>query len=134
MPNNLVSIVGNLTDDPELRYTGNGHAVANLTVAVSSRVRRNGSWEQVQDGFFRCNVWRSLAENVAETLHKGDRVVVVGKLKQRNWTDNDENRRTSIEIEAAHIAPDLSFATAALTKSTKASTTDEPEDDSPPSS
>src|SRR5918999_1851307 len=73
---NTVSLVGNITDDPELRFTPSGSAVANFTVAVNRRFQRDGQWEDRLDGFFRCNCWRDLAENVAESLHKGTRVVV----------------------------------------------------------
>ena len=80
---NTVTLVGNITDDPELRFTPSGAAVANFTVAVNRRFKNSDQWEDKLDGFFRCNCWRDMAENVAESLHKGTRVVVVGRLQQR---------------------------------------------------
>ena len=79
---NQVSLVGNITDAPEVRHTGDGTPVANLTVAVSRSVRRDGEWHQIQNGFFRCTLWQDLATNAAESLSKGDRVIVVGKLQR----------------------------------------------------
>ena len=85
---NQVALVGNITDDPELRYTQSGAALAGFTVAVSHRSKTNGQW-QVNDGFFRCTAWRSVAENASRTLKKGMRIFVAGKLVQRSWQDND---------------------------------------------
>src|SRR3990170_8870973 len=82
---NQVALVGNITDDPELRYTQSGAALANFTVAVSHRSKHNGEWQDVNDGFFRCTAWRSVAENAAQTLKKGMWVFVTGKLVQRSW-------------------------------------------------
>jgi single-strand DNA-binding protein len=85
---NQVALVGNITDDPELRYTQSGAALAGFTVAVSHRTKNNGEWQDVNDGFFRCTAWRSVAENLSQTLKKGTRVFVAGKLVQRSWQDN----------------------------------------------
>jgi single-strand DNA-binding protein len=109
---NQLTIVGNLTDDPELRYTPNGAAVANFSVAVSRRTQDpSGEWKDADTSFFRVNAWRSLAENVAESLTRGTRVVVVGRLRQRSWETQEGERRSTIEIEADEIGPSLRWAT-----------------------
>ena len=100
---NQVALVGNITDDPELRYTQSGAALAGFTVAVSHRSKTNGEWQDVNDGFFRCTAWRSVAENAAQTLEKGIRVFVAGKLVQRSWQDNDGNKRQTVEIQVTHV-------------------------------
>ena len=115
---NQVALVGNITDDPELRYTQSGAALAGFTVAVSHRSKHNGEWQDVNDGFFRCTAWRSVAENASRTLKKGMRVFVAGKLVQRSWQDNDGNKRQTVEIQVTHVGPDLQFATAEVAKST----------------
>jgi single-strand DNA-binding protein len=115
---NQVALVGNITDDPELRYTQSGAALAGFTVAVSHRSKHNGQWQDVNDGFFRCTAWRSVAENASRTLKKGMRIFVAGKLVQRTWQDEAGNNRQSIEIQVSHVGPDLQFATAEVTKST----------------
>ncbi|MDQ3954504.1 MAG: single-stranded DNA-binding protein [Actinomycetota bacterium] len=117
---NQVTLVGNLTDDPEFRYTQGGLAVANFTVAVSRRVPKGDGWEDATDGFFRCVAWRSNADNAAQTLCKGMRVFVVGRLSQRSWEDEAGNKRSTIEIHASHVGPDLQFATAEVMKPTQA--------------
>lgn len=115
---NQVTLVGNITDAPELRYTGGGIAVANFTLAVSRRVRKDGGWEDVNDGFFRCVGWRSNAENAAQTLAKGMRVLVAGRLSQRSWEDDAGNKRATVEIQVSHLGPDLQFATAEVARAT----------------
>ncbi|HVF52075.1 MAG TPA: single-stranded DNA-binding protein [Actinomycetota bacterium] len=116
---NTVTLVGNVTDDPELRFTPSGAAVANFTVAVNRRFKNNdGSWEDKLDGFFRCSCWRDMAENVAESLQKGTRVVVVGRLQQRSW-DTDEGKRSAFEIQVDEIGPSLRWATAKPQKSSR---------------
>ena len=114
---NQVALVGNITDDPELRYTQSGAALASFTVAVSHRTKTNGEWQDVNDGFFRCTTWRSVAENAAQTLKKGMRVFVTGKLVQRTF-EVEGNKRTVVEIQVTHVGPDLQFATAEVAKST----------------
>jgi single-strand DNA-binding protein len=114
---NQVALVGNITDDPELRYTQSGAALANFTVAVSHRSKHNGEWQDVNDGFFRCTAWRSVAENAAQTLKKGMRVFVAGKLVQRTF-EVEGNKRTVVEIQVTHVGPDLQFATADVARST----------------
>jgi single-strand DNA-binding protein len=115
---NQVALVGNITDDPELRYTQSGAALAGFTVAVSHRSNHNGEWQDVKDGFFRCTAWRSVGENASRTLHKGMRVFVAGKLVQRSWQDDSGNKRQTVEIQVSHVGPDLQFATAEVTRST----------------
>lgn len=114
---NQVTLVGNLTEDPALRYTQSGKAVASLTVAVSHRERHNGTWQDVTDGFFTVSAWNGLADHVAKSLRKGSRVLVTGKLIQRTWgTEEAGGKRTTIEIMASHVAADLTFATVDITK------------------
>jgi single-strand DNA-binding protein len=114
---NVVTLVGNITDDPELRFTPSGAPVANFTVAVNRRFRnQDGTWDDKLDGFFRCNCWRDMAENVAESLQKGTRVVVVGRLQQRSWEDQDGNKRSAFEIQVDEVAPSLRWANAKVEK------------------
>ena len=121
--NNVVTLVGNITDDPELRFTPSGAAVANFTVAVNRRQPgQNGGWEDKLDGFFRCSCWREMAENVAESLQKGTRVVVAGRLQQRSWEDGDGNRRSTIEVQVDEVGPSLRWATAQVQKSSRSGT------------
>jgi single-strand DNA-binding protein len=117
---NTVTLVGNITDDPELRFTPGGAAVANFTVAVNRRYRNpEGQWEDKLDGFFRCNCWRDMAENVAESLQKGTRVVVVGRLQQRSWEDGEGNKRSAFEVQVDEVGPSLRWASAQVTKSSR---------------
>jgi len=111
---NQVMLVGNLTDDPELRFTPNGAAVANFRLAVTPRVREGDSWKDGETSFFRVNVWRQQAENVAESLTKGNRCVVVGRLRTRSWETPEGEKRSSTDVEADEIAPSLKFATAKI--------------------
>jgi single-strand DNA-binding protein len=114
---NQVTIVGNLTDDPELRYTPNGAAVATFTVAVNRRTRdESGQWQDGETSFFKCNVWRQQAENVAESLNKGTRAIVVGRLRQRSWETPEGQKRTVIEIEVESAGPSLEWSKASVTK------------------
>ncbi len=115
---NQVALVGNITDDPTLRYTQSGKAVANFTLAVSHRSKANGVWKDVTDGFFTVTCWNGLADNVAASLKKGCRTVVIGKLTQRSF-DTEGHKRTTVEIVATYVAPDLSFATASVERATK---------------
>jgi single-strand DNA-binding protein len=112
-----VTIVGNLTDDPELRYTPNGAAVAKFRVAVNRRYKdQSGEWKDGDTSYFTVNAWRTLAENVAETLTRGANVIVVGRLQQRSWETQDGEKRTVIEIEADEVGPSLRWATAKVEK------------------
>jgi single-strand DNA-binding protein len=114
---NTVTLVGNITDDPELRFTPSGAAVANFTVAVNRRFKQGDQWEDRLDGFFRCSCWRDMAENAAESLQKGTRVVVVGRLSQRSWEDQEGNKRSAVEVQVDEVAPSLKWATASVQKS-----------------
>ena len=105
-------LIGNLTDDPELRFTANGAAVANFRLAVTPRVRQGDQWTDGETSFFRINCWRQLAENVTETLGKGARAIVIGRLRMRSWETDDGERRTVVEVEADEVAPSLKWATA----------------------
>jgi single-strand DNA-binding protein len=111
-------VVGNLTTDPELRFTPSGAAVANFTVASTPRTfdRESGQWRDGDAMFLRCSVWRQYAENVAESLVRGSRVVVHGRLRQRSYDTKEGEKRTVLELEVDEIGPSLRYATAKLTK------------------
>ncbi len=113
---NNVTIIGNLTSDPELRFTASGVAMVNLSVADSRRYQdRNGEWQE-ETSFFRGTCWRDLAENVAESLTKGARVIISGRMKQRTWETNEGEKRNVVEIDIQEIGPSLRWATASVTK------------------
>jgi single-strand DNA-binding protein len=112
MADTTTIITGNLTDNPELRFTQGGAAVANFRVAVTPRVHDGEAWRDGETSFFRVNTWRQLAENATESLSKGDRVIIVGRLKARTWETPEGERRTATEIEADEIGPSLRWATA----------------------
>lgn len=116
-----ITVIGNLTDDPELKFTPSGAAVANFTVASTPRQfdRQSNEWRDGEAMFFRCAAWRQLAENVAESLQKGQRVVVTGNLRIRNFERQDGSRGTSVEINVDEVGPSLRFATAKVTKATR---------------
>jgi single-strand DNA-binding protein len=110
---NFTVQVGNLTDDPELRFTQNGTPVANFRMAVNQRVKdTDGSWRDGEASFFKVNVWRDQAENVAESLGKGNRAIVLGRLRTRSWETPEGDKRTSTEIDADEVAPSLRWAIA----------------------
>jgi len=114
---NTVTLVGNLTDDPELRFTPQGVAVANFRVAVNQRFKdAQGNWQDGETSYFRINCWRQLAENVAETLTRGSRAIITGRLKFRQWETQDGETRSVVEIEAEEVGPSLRFATAKVEK------------------
>src|SRR5437879_2863300 len=119
---NQVVIVGNLTRDPELRYTPNGAALVKFGVAVSRRVKDDttGQWKDADTSFFDVTAWRTLAENVAETLAQGTRVVVVGRLRTNSWETPEGEKRSKIEIEAEEIGPSLKWASAKVERQSKA--------------
>jgi single-strand DNA-binding protein len=114
----IITVVGNLTADPELRFTASGAAVANFTVASTPRTfdRGSGEWKDGEALFLRCNIWRQAAENVAESLTRGSRVVVTGRLKQRSFETKEGEKRTVIELEVDEIGPSLRYATAKVNK------------------
>ena len=112
MPETFVSLVGNLTDDPEVRFTPQGTTVASFRLAVTPRVKDGDGWKDGETGFFRINAWRDLAENAADSLSKGDRALVLGRLKTRSWETAEGERRSVVEVEAEEIGPSLKWATA----------------------
>ncbi|MEW2507629.1 single-stranded DNA-binding protein [Amycolatopsis sp. NPDC047767] len=113
-----ITVVGNLTSDPELRFTTSGLAVTNLTVAQTPRVldRTSGEWKDGETSFWRCNIWRKPGENAANSLNRGQRVIVQGRLRQRSWETRDGEKRTSMEIDVDEIGPSLKYAVAKVTK------------------
>lgn len=113
-----ITLVGNLTSDPELRFTNSGQAVASFTVASSSRVfdRQAGEWRDGDTLFLRCSVWRQYAENVAESLTKGTRVIVSGRLRQRSYETREGEQRTVYEVDVEDVGPVLRYATAKVTR------------------
>lgn len=114
----IITVVGNLTADPELRYTQNGLAVANFTIASTPRTfdRAANDWKDGEALFLRASVWREFAEHVAGSLTKGSRVVATGRLKQRSYETKEGEKRTSFEIEIDEIGPSLRYATAQVTR------------------
>ena len=113
-----ITLIGNLTADPELRFTPSGKAVANFTVANTPRVfdKQRGEYVEGESMFLRCSAWKQLAENVAGTLAKGSRVIVQGKLKSRSFEDKEGNKRTVFEVDVTEVGPSLKFATATVQK------------------
>jgi len=112
-----VTIIGNLTDAPELRFTAAGKAVANFTVAESSRVKDGDTWKDGPTTYWRCSLWDSAAENLAESLTKGQRVILSGEAKQRSFETNSGEKRTVIEVTVSEIGPSLRWATAKVERS-----------------
>jgi single-strand DNA-binding protein len=112
MPDTFVSLVGNLTDDPEVRFTPQGTAVASFRLAVTPRVNDGGTWKDGDTSFFRINAWRDLAEHLTDSLSKGDRALVLGRLKTRSWETPEGERRSVVEVEAEEVGPSLKWATA----------------------
>lgn len=125
MSGNNVTIVGNITRDPELRFTPSGQANARLGVAVNRKWqdRNSGEWQEATS-FFDVICWRELAENVSESLKKGTRVIVTGRLEQRSW-EQDGNKRSVVEINADEVAPSLRWATAKVEKTERRSGADQ---------
>ncbi len=119
----VITVVGNLTDDPELRFTPSGAAVANFTVASTPRTlnKQTNEWEDGEAMFLRCSVWRQAAENVAESLQKGARVIVQGRMRARTWETREGEKRTSFEIDVDEIGPSLRWATAKVAKAGRSS-------------
>ncbi|ORW95293.1 single-stranded DNA-binding protein [Mycolicibacter terrae] len=118
MGDTTITVVGNLTADPDLRFTPSGAAVANFTVASTPRVydRQSGEWKDGDALFLRCNIWREAAENVAESLTRGSRVIVTGRLRQRSFETREGEKRTVYEVEVDEIGPSLRYATAKINK------------------
>jgi single-strand DNA-binding protein len=114
----VITIIGNITGDPELRFTPSGAAVANFTVASTPRAfdRQSNEWKDGETLFMRCSVWRDAAENVAESLQRGTRVLVSGRLKSRSYETKEGEKRTVIEMEVDEVGPSLRYATAKVNK------------------
>jgi single-strand DNA-binding protein len=139
MYDNMVTIVGNLTTDPEMRVTSTGTAVANFTVAQTPRTydRVTGEWRDGETLFLRCVVWRETAEHMMESVVKGSRVMVVGRLRQRSFAVDEGERRTVLELQADEVGVSLRYATAKVTKVTRGNSGEERQpgstaDDEPP--
>ena len=117
----VITVVGNLVDDPELRFTPSGAPVANFRSASTPRTldRATNEWKDGEALFLSCSIWRQAAENVAESLQKGMRVVVQGRLKQRSYEDREGQRRSVIELEVEEIGPSLKYATAKVTRASR---------------
>lgn len=114
----VITVIGNLTQDPELRFTPSGAAVANFTVASTPRTfdRQSNEWKDGETLFLRCSVWREAAENVAESLTRGTRVIVSGRLKSRSYETKEGEKRTVIEMDVDEVGPSLRYATAKVTR------------------
>jgi len=119
----ILTVVGNLTADPELRFTPSGAAVANFTVASTPRTfdKASNEWKDGDALFLRCSIWRQAAENVAESLTRGARVVVTGRLKQRSFETKEGEKRTVVELDVDEVGPSLKYATAKVTKASRGS-------------
>ncbi|MFC4785921.1 single-stranded DNA-binding protein [Nocardioides sp. MAHUQ-72] len=117
----VITVVGNLVDDPELRFTPSGAAVANFRIASTPRTfdRQANEWKDGDALFLSCSVWRQAAENVAESLQRGMRVVVQGRLKQRSYETREGEKRTVVELEVDEVGPSLAFATAKVTRASR---------------
>jgi single-strand DNA-binding protein len=117
----VITVVGNLVDDPELRFTPSGAAVANFRIASTPRTldRQTNEWKDGDALFLSCSVWRQAAENVAESLQKGMRVVVQGRLKQRQYETREGEKRTVIELDVEEVGPSLKYATAKVNRTTR---------------
>src|SRR4051794_33645028 len=121
----IITVIGNLTADPELRFTPSGAAVANFTLASTPRTfdKNSNEWKDGDALFLRCSVWREAAENVAESLTRGARVVVTGRLKQRSFETKEGEKRTVVELDVDEIGPSLRYATAKVSKAGRGSDT-----------
>jgi single-strand DNA-binding protein len=119
----VLTVIGNITGDPELRFTPSGAAVANFTVASTPRAfdRQSNEWKDGETLFMRCSVWRDAAENVAESLQRGTRVIVSGRLKSRSYETKEGEKRTVIEMEVDEVGPSLRYASAKVTKTQRGS-------------
>ncbi len=117
----VITVIGNLTDDPELRFTPSGAAVANFTVASTPRTfdRQTNEWKDGETLFLRCSIWRQAAENVAESLQKGMRVIAQGRLVSRSYEDREGQKRTVNELQVDEVGPSLTWATAKVTRANR---------------
>lgn len=119
----IITVVGNLTADPEIRTVGNGSSVASFTIASTPRTwnRNTGQFEDGQALFMRCSAWRDMAEHCAQSLSKGMRVIAQGRLTQHSWEDEQHQKRASVELQVDEIGPSLRYATAQVARTRKAS-------------
>ncbi len=117
----VITVVGNITDDPDLRFTPSGAAVANFTVASTPRIydKQTNEWKDGDALFLRCSIWRQAAENVAESLQRGSRVIVQGRLKQRSFETREGEKRTVFELDVEEIGASLKYATTKITKTSR---------------
>jgi single-strand DNA-binding protein len=120
----IITVVGNLTADPELRFTPSGAAVASFTIASTPRTfdRNTNEWKDGEALFLRCSIWRQAAENVAESLQRGMRVIASGRLKQRSYETREGEKRTVIELDVDEIGPSLKYASAKVNRTQRSST------------
>jgi single-strand DNA-binding protein len=118
MPDTHVTIVGNLTDDPEVSFTPNGAAVTNFRLAVTARIKDGEGWRDGDTSFYRITAWRQLAEHIGDSLSKGNRVIVLGQLRARSWETPEGERRTVVEVQAEEVGPSLRWATATPERAT----------------
>ncbi|MFM8651603.1 MAG: single-stranded DNA-binding protein, partial [Acidimicrobiaceae bacterium] len=118
MADNSITLVGNLTRDPEIRFTATGRAVASFGIAVGRRYQVNGEWQE-QTSYFNVTAWGQLGENAAATFTKGTRVVVTGRLEQREYTSREGEKRTAIDVIADELGPSLRWATATVVRTPK---------------
>ena len=119
MPDTHVTIVGNLTDDPEVSFTPNGAAVCNFRLAVTARIKDGDSWRDGDTSFYRITAWRQLAEQIGDSLSKGDRVLVTGQLRMRAWETPEGDKRQVVEVTAEEAGPSLKWATAKPERASK---------------
>lgn len=127
MIDNIMTVVGNLTTDPEVRFTASGTAVANFTIASSPRVfdKDSGQWRDGDTLFLRCTVWQQSAEHLADSLTCGTQVILIGRLRQRSFETREGEKRTSVELVVDEIGVSLRYATVAVTKTTRNSVSEE---------
>ena len=133
MQDNTMTLVGNLTDDPEVRFTSTGTAVANFTIASSARVfdKDSGQWRDGEALFLRCTVWQQSAEHLADSLTKGTRIIVVGRLRQRSFETRDGEKRTSVELQVDEIGVSLRYAVAKVTKTARSNSSESTTEEQP---
>lgn len=120
MTTNTVTLIGNLTRDPELRFTTGGRAIASFGLAVNRRYQQNGEWQE-QVSFFNVTCWGDLGENVATSMTKGSRIIVTGRLEQRSWETSEGEKRTVVEVIADEVGPSLRWATAQIERTERSS-------------
>jgi single-strand DNA-binding protein len=131
MADTHVTLVGNLTDDPEVRFTPAGTQVGSFRLAVTPRIREGDQWKNGETSYFTVTCWRDLASHAAESLAKGDRAVVIGRLKTRAWETPEGERRSVVEVEAEEVGPSLRWATATPQRAAKTKTSGQFNDDPP---